>query len=77
MELNGVDDLKVSLLETPEDVTDRMVMFQISGIKCASCVNSVESAVRNVNGVKSIMVSPLDGRAAIKYVPEFITVSQP
>lgn len=59
-----MDDLKVSLLETPEDVTDRTVMFQI------------ESAVRNVNGVKSITVSPLDGRAAIKYVPEFITAKK-
>ncbi|CAL0324399.1 unnamed protein product [Lupinus luteus] len=74
----GVDDIKIPLLETEEEecVRDRTVLFQISDIKCASCVNSVESAVRNINGVKSIMVSPLDGRAAIKYVPKFITAKK-
>ena len=78
MEANGVDhDLKIPLLLTPEDVTVRTVMFQIGDIKCASCVNSVESAVKDLNGVNSIMVSPLDGRAIIEYVPKFITVSQP
>ncbi|KAK7287338.1 hypothetical protein RIF29_00597 [Crotalaria pallida] len=78
MELNGVDELKIPLLEHPglEDVTDRTVMIQISDIKCASCANSVESAIRNVNGVKSIMVSPLDGRAAIKYSPKLITAKK-
>ncbi|KAE9611125.1 putative cu(2+)-exporting ATPase [Lupinus albus] len=75
----GVDDVKIPLLETEEEeeyVRDRRVLFQISDIKCASCVNSVESAVRNINGVKSVMVSPLDGRAAIKYAPKFVTAKK-
>lgn len=77
MEANGIDDVKIPLLQTPpeESVTVRTVLFQISDIKCASCVNSIESVVRNLNGVKSIAVSPLDGRAAIKFVPKLITVS--
>ncbi|XP_057735189.1 copper-transporting ATPase HMA4-like [Arachis stenosperma] len=72
MEANS--DLKIPLLQTsPEDAAVRTVMFQIGEIKCASCVNSVESAIKDLHGVNSIMVSPLDGRAIIKYSPKFIT----
>ncbi|XP_015939045.1 copper-transporting ATPase HMA4 [Arachis duranensis] len=72
MEANS--DLKIPLLQTsPEDAAVRTVMFQIGDIKCASCVNSVESAIKDLHGVNSIMVSPLDGRAIIKYSPKFIT----
>lgn len=76
MEANGIGELKIPLLQTPEDGAVRTVYFQLSDIKCASCVNSVESVVKNLDGVKSIAVSPLDGRAAIKFVPKFVTVSQ-
>ncbi|XP_027335006.1 copper-transporting ATPase HMA4-like isoform X2 [Abrus precatorius] len=73
MEANGIDDIKIPLLQTQEDLTVKAVTFQISDVKCASSVNSVESVVRNLNGVKSVAVSPLDGRAAIKFVPKFVT----
>ncbi|RYQ88389.1 hypothetical protein Ahy_B09g095606 isoform A [Arachis hypogaea] len=72
MEANS--DLKIPLLQTsPEDAAVRTVMFQIGDIKCASCINSVESSIKDLHGVNSIMVSPLDGRAIIKYSPKFIT----
>ncbi|KAK7304547.1 hypothetical protein VNO77_42428 [Canavalia gladiata] len=74
---NGVDDVKIPLLQAQEDdVTVRTVTFQIGEVKCASCVSSVESVVRNLNGVKSIAVSPLDGRAVIKFVPKFVSVKR-
>uniref|UniRef100_A0A0R0KGF5 P-type Cu(+) transporter n=1 Tax=Glycine max TaxID=3847 RepID=A0A0R0KGF5_SOYBN len=76
MEANGIGELKIPLLQTPEDGAVRTVYFQLSDIKCASCVNSVESVVKNLDGVKSIAVSPLDGRAAIKFDPKFVTVKQ-
>ncbi|RDX57611.1 Copper-transporting ATPase HMA4, partial [Mucuna pruriens] len=76
MEANGIDELKIPLLQTSEDVAVRTVTFQISDVKCSSCVNSVESLVRNLNGVNSVAVSPLDGRAAIKFVPKFVTAKQ-
>ncbi|KAH1205450.1 Copper-transporting ATPase HMA4 [Glycine soja] len=76
MEANRIRELKIPLLQAPVDGAFRTVTFQLSDIKCASCVNSVESVVRNLNGVKSIDVSPLDGRAAIKFVPKFVTAKQ-
>jgi copper chaperone CopZ len=77
MEGDGIDDVKIPLLQssTDENVVVRTVTFQISDIKCASCVNSIESALKNLNGVRSIAVSSLDGRAAVKFVPKLITVS--
>ncbi|CAK8560201.1 unnamed protein product [Lathyrus sativus] len=77
MERDGVDDVKIPLLQsTEENVVVRTVTFQISDIKCASCVNSIESALANLNGVKNIAVSSLDGRAAIKFVPKLITAKR-
>lgn len=75
MEANGFDDVKIPLLQLPEEenVAVRTVALQISDIECASCVNSIESAVRNLNGVKSIAVSSIDGRAVVKFVPKLIT----
>ena len=77
MEGNGIDDVKIPLLQYTEEenVVVKTVTFQISDIKCASCVNSIESALRDVNGVQSIAVSVIDGRAAVKFVPKLITVS--
>ncbi|KAI5422968.1 Copper-transporting ATPase hma4, variant 2 [Lathyrus oleraceus] len=77
MEDDGVDDVKIPLLQSVEEnVVVRTVTFQISDIKCASCVNSIESALANLNGVKNIAVSSLDGRAAIKFVPKLITAKR-
>ncbi|GAU30774.1 hypothetical protein TSUD_355000 [Trifolium subterraneum] len=78
MEGNGIDDVKIPLLQpsTDENVVVRTVTFQISDIKCASCVNSIESALQSLNGVRSIAVSSLDGRAAVKFVPKLITAKR-
>ncbi|KAJ7947541.1 Copper-transporting ATPase [Quillaja saponaria] len=76
MEANGKDELKLPLLHAPESLTIRTSSFKIRDIKCASCVTSIESVISNLNGVKSITVSPLEGRAAIKYVPQLISVKK-
>ncbi|KAF8398421.1 hypothetical protein HHK36_017348 [Tetracentron sinense] len=86
MEANGKDDLKVPLLQPSESVAVtvsqptpngvmkiRTVMFKIRYIKCASCSTSIESKVGKLNGVESVMVSPLEGQAVIRYAPELIT----
>lgn len=77
MEPKGGGELKVPLLQAPEASAAAVstVTFQLSDIKCASCVNSVEAVVGSLNGVKSVAVSPLDGRAAIKFDPKLVTVS--
>ncbi|PIA48511.1 hypothetical protein AQUCO_01400830v1 [Aquilegia coerulea] len=86
--MNGKHDLKVPLLEPTESVAvtvsepaqrehrkARTVMFKVGGMKCASCAVSIESVIGKRNGIESVMVSPLQGQAVIRYKPELISVT--
>lgn len=87
MEVNGKDDdLKLPLLPVSnsvaavdlgqnhaEDKKDRTIMFKIKGIKCASCATSIESQVKKLCGVRSVMVSPLEGHTVVRYKPQSIS----
>ena len=88
MEVNGKDDLNVPLLRPPDNVVVnipqptnnkdkkiRMVKFKIGDIKCASCATTVESVLQKLDGIENAVVSPLQGLAAINYIPELIKVS--
>lgn len=90
MEANGNNDLKAPLLQcSPDSVAITIpeqedhkknekvstIMFRVRGIECASCAVSIESALGKLNGVRNVGVSPLQGQAVIKYVPELINVS--
>ncbi|XVF47412.1 hypothetical protein PTKIN_Ptkin03bG0107100 [Pterospermum kingtungense] len=84
MEVNGSDNLKRPLLEPPDAICvtipepvdkldkKRTVHFRIGNIKCASCVSSIESVLQNLKGVERVSVSPIQGQAAIEYVPKLI-----
>ncbi|GMY16310.1 copper-transporting ATPase HMA4-like [Fagus crenata] len=89
MEVNGKDDLNVPLLRPPDDVVVnipqptnnkdkkiRMVKFKIGDIKCASCATTVESVLQKLDGIENAVVSPLQGLAAINYIPELIKVKK-
>lgn len=89
MDVNGNDDLRAPLLQPPDSVSVivpdqkndrnknvRTIKFKIGDIKCTSCATSIESVLGELNGVESVMVSPLNGHAAITYMPELVTVSQ-
>jgi hypothetical protein len=77
IETNGINDLKKPFLQAPEDDAVGTVTPQIKDIKGASYLRIVESRVRSLNGVNVIMASPIDDKAAIKHVPNFISsVSQ-
>ncbi|EXB93282.1 Putative copper-transporting ATPase 3 [Morus notabilis] len=89
MEANGNDDLKAPLLQCADSVAITIheqdhktnekvstIMFRVRGIECASCATSIESSLGKLNGVRSVVVSPLQGQAVIKYVPELINVKE-
>lgn len=88
MEANGKEDLKSPLLQNSDSVAINIpelvhkkdekistAMFRVKGIECASCAKSIESALGNLTGVRSVTVSPLQGQAVVKYVPDLIHVS--
>ncbi|KAA8549731.1 hypothetical protein F0562_001251 [Nyssa sinensis] len=86
MEVNGKDDLKVPLLQSADSVAVNVpqpihnenkkiktIMFKIKGFKYASCATSIESELRKLNGVESVVVSPIEGQAIVRYVPDHLT----
>jgi copper chaperone CopZ len=66
-------------LETPllrKDHTIKEVIFRVKGIRCASCVGSIESVVSKIEGVESVSVSPLQGQTVVRYQPDLAKVCQ-
>ncbi|KAG7950946.1 hypothetical protein I3843_13G143000 [Carya illinoinensis] len=89
MDVNGRDDLKAPLLQPSDSVAitisetnnkrerkHRTAKFRIGDIKCASCATSIESVLGKLNGVENAVVSPLQGEAAITYIPELINAKE-
>ncbi|KAF5931229.1 hypothetical protein HYC85_032102 [Camellia sinensis] len=85
MEVNGEDDLKAPLLQSSDSVAIsvsrpthngdkkiKTIMFKVRGIECASCSNSIESALGKLSGVQNVMVSPLEGQAVAKTIKETV-----
>ena len=89
LDLKGKDELKSPLLQPSNgvaatvaqpvsnaDKTTKTIMFKVSSIKHESSPTSIDSILGKLNGVESVMVSPLQGQAVVRYMPELITVSQ-
>ncbi|XP_065866620.1 copper-transporting ATPase HMA4-like [Euphorbia lathyris] len=89
MEVNGRDGFKEPLLQPPDAVAItvaeqkyeiekkvKTIKFKIGNIKCASCSTSIESMLGELDGVERAVISPLDGRAAISYIPDLINVKE-
>lgn len=89
MDLNGENNLKTPLVQPLKTETgiqpyntatggkySNEVKFKIGGMKCASCVVSIESTIGNMEGIESIAVSALQGQAVVKYRPEVISVKK-
>ncbi|KAK1429113.1 hypothetical protein QVD17_11315 [Tagetes erecta] len=84
---NSNEDMKVPLLQQSNAVSFNgsrsigdadqklvtTVVFKIGGVECASCSISIESVLEKLNGVISIVVSPIQGQAVVKYIPELVS----
>ncbi|NXO02405.1 ATP7B ATPase, partial [Rhinopomastus cyanomelas] len=46
--------------------------LQITGMTCASCVSTIERSLQKENGIVSVLVALMAGKAEIKYKPELI-----
>ncbi|KAM7131434.1 copper-transporting ATPase 2 isoform 2-T3 [Ciconia maguari] len=56
----------------PSGVTAEKCFLQITGMTCASCVSTIERNLQKEDGIVSVLVALMAGKAEIKYKPEFI-----
>ncbi|KFQ62929.1 Copper-transporting ATPase 2, partial [Pelecanus crispus] len=56
----------------PSGVTAKKCFLQITGMTCASCVSAIERNLQKEDGIVSVLVALMAGKAEIKYKPEFI-----
>lgn len=87
MAFNGKVDLKEPLLENQDSVTVNVtrssvngdkkigtVTFKTKGIECASCATSIQSALGELDGIETVVVSAMDGNTVVKYMPKVVDV---
>lgn len=53
----------------------RRIQVRVTGMTCAACSNSVEGALRDVNGVLTASVALLQNRADVVFDPQLVGVS--
>jgi Cu+-exporting ATPase len=68
--------IPMSHRETDDKDTASRAVFEVGGMKCASCVNSLESALLNIGGVQSAAISLLLGRATVTFDDALVSVSE-
>ncbi|XP_069737689.1 copper-transporting ATPase 2 isoform X2 [Phaenicophaeus curvirostris] len=56
----------------PGGATAEKCFLQITGMTCASCVSTIERNLQKEDGIVSVLVALMSGKAEIKYKPEFI-----
>lgn len=84
LEVGGGGDLEdVRLLDSYEDNSPegvggeamRRIQVRVTGMTCAACSNSVEEALRSVDGVLRASVALLQNKADVVYDPSLVKVS--
>ncbi|XP_067145770.1 copper-transporting ATPase 2 [Apteryx mantelli] len=58
--------------QQPSRMTAEKCFLQITGMTCASCVSTIERNLQKEEGIVSVLVALMAGKAEIKYKPEFI-----
>lgn len=48
----------------------KQVVLPVGGMSCASCVSTIEKALKNLNGVKGANVNLVAGKATVDYEPD-------
>ncbi|XP_006124958.3 copper-transporting ATPase 2 isoform X2 [Pelodiscus sinensis] len=56
----------------PSAATTEKCFMQITGMTCASCVSNIERNLQKEDGIISVLVALMAGKAEIKYKPESI-----
>uniref|UniRef100_A0A803XWN5 Copper-transporting ATPase 2 n=1 Tax=Meleagris gallopavo TaxID=9103 RepID=A0A803XWN5_MELGA len=56
----------------PSGATAKKCFLQVTGMTCASCVSTIERNLQKEEGIVSVLVALMAGKAEIKYKPDLI-----
>ncbi len=68
----NVEDMVVAVRDAGYDVATEKVVFPVGGMTCAMCVQHVEEALKNLDGVLTASVNLASERALVEYVPGMV-----
>ncbi|BCB05583.1 heavy metal translocating P-type ATPase [Bacillus sp. KH172YL63] len=73
----SIEDIKKAVDDAGYKAVTEMVKktFAVTGMTCASCVQSVEKATRNLDGVKESTVNMATEKMVIEYDPTVVTIT--
>ncbi|XP_054831117.1 copper-transporting ATPase 2 isoform X2 [Eublepharis macularius] len=66
------ENLRRDCPKPPSAGTTEKCFMQITGMTCASCVSNIEKNLQKENGIVSVLVALMAGKAEVKYKPEMI-----
>jgi len=74
-EKTSLAELEKAVRDAGYDVTNREVVIKVGGMMCATCVQTVEAALRGLPGVITANVNLANERAYVTYNPSVTTVA--
>ncbi|KAL5715315.1 P-type Cu(+) transporter [Ranunculus cassubicifolius] len=70
------DDLNEMAIEMGDNGGMKRIQIRVTGMTCAACSNSIETALMGVKGVIKGSVSLLQNKADVVFDPQLVKVSQ-
>jgi len=70
----SIADLEKAVRDAGYDVTNREVVFKVGGMMCATCVQTIEAALRALPGVISANVNLGNEQAYVTYNPSLTSI---
>src|SRR5574342_1217460 len=70
-----LDDMRRAVEDVGYAITTAEFTLDVRGMTCASCVDHVETALKELNGVTSAVVNLGLGTARVVYIPGLVSIS--
>jgi P-type Cu+ transporter len=69
-------DFEQAVSEAGYSVPTRMVVLNVDGMSCMSCISHVNGALTDMNGVLGAAVELSQGQVNVTYVPDLVSISE-
>ncbi|PNY17710.1 copper-transporting ATPase ran1-like protein [Trifolium pratense] len=69
---DDMENVRVRLLDSDDDDEMRRIQIRVSGMTCTACSNSIESALKAIDGVVTASVALLQNKADVVFNPALV-----